>query len=407
MTIDFRALVIIGAVAVLAPLVVDLPARLRLPVVVAELGFGIIIGPDVLGLVEVDDLIDFLSQLGLAFLFFLAGLEIDLARIRGRPIRLAIRGWLLSLVLAFAITGILQATGYVISALYVGVALATTALGTLMPILRDEGELETRFGTFMIAAGAAGEFGPILAIALLLSGSSPRVSAILLIVFTVAALLAAFLVLRFRPPRLVRLLQRTMHSSAQLPVRLSILILLALVYLASREGLDILLGAFAAGIVVGLVTKSEDAEPLRIKLEGIGFGFFIPIFFVVSGIQFDLDALLDSPASILRVPLFLLLFLVIRGLPAMLLYRRDLARDERIPLALLSATALPLVVAITTIALDAGKMRPENAAALVGAAMLSVFLYPLLALTLRRRAQSRLLRDDDPLSSPAGNDSGL
>lgn len=393
MLVDFQALVIIGAVAVLAPLVVDLPPRLRLPVVVAELGFGILIGPDVLGLVEVDDLIDFLSQLGLAFLFFLAGLEIDLGRIRGRPIRLATGGWLLSIALAFGITGILHATGYVISELYLAIALSTTALGVLMPILRDLGELETRFGTFTVAAGALGEFGPILAIALLLSGDSAGLAAILLVVFTVAALLAAFLTLRFRPPRLIGVLQRTMHSSAQLPVRLSILILLALVYLASREGLDLLLGAFAAGIIVGLVTKSEDAEPLRVKLEGIGFGFFIPIFFVVSGIEFDLEALLDSPSSILRVPLFLLLFLVVRGLPALLLYRRDLPRAERLPLALLSSTALPLVVAVTTIAVEAGKMRSENAAALVGAAMISVFLYPLIALTLRRR-------DVSPASEP-------
>jgi Kef-type K+ transport system membrane component KefB len=254
-----------------------------------------------------------------------------------------------------------------------------------MPILRDAGELSTRFGTFLVAAGSLGEFGPILAIALLLSGRSPGTAAILLAVFLVFAALAALLVLRFRPPRLLRLLGETMHTSAQLPVRLSLLILLVFVWLASREGLDILLGAFAAGLVVGLVTRSEHAEPLRVKLEGIGFGFFIPIFFVVSGIEFDLQALLDSPSSILRVPLFLLLFLVVRGLPAILLYRRDLSRPERASLALFSATALPLVVAITTIALEAGKMRPENAAALVGAGMLSVFVYPLVALTIRAR----------------------
>jgi Kef-type K+ transport system membrane component KefB len=300
-------------------------------------------------------------------------------------LKLATTGWLLSIALAFGLTGILHVTGYVISELYLSIALATTALGVLMPILRDLGELETRFGAFTVAAGALGEFGPILAIALLLSGDSFGISAILLVVFTLAAFVAAYLALHFQPPRLVSALQRTMHSSAQLPVRLSILILLALVYLASREGLDLLLGAFAAGIIVGLVSKSEDAEPLRVKLEGIGFGFFIPIFFVVSGIEFDLAALLDNPSSFLRVPLFLLLFLVVRGLPAFLFYRRDLVRTERLPLALLSSTALPLVVAITTIAVEAGQMRPENAAALVGAGMISVFVYPLVALTLRRR----------------------
>jgi Kef-type K+ transport system membrane component KefB len=384
--IDFRALVIIGLVAVLAPLVVELPPRLRLPVVVAEIGFGIVIGPDVLGWVEVDDLIDFLSELGLAFLFFLAGLEIELPRIRGQPLRLATRGWLLSIAIAFGFTGILHVSGYVVSELYLAIALATTALGVLMPILRDLGELETRFGSFTVAAGTLGEFGPILAIALLLSGQRAGVAAILLAIFTAAALLVAYLALHWRPPRLVGTLRKTMHSSAQLPVRLSLLILLALVYLASREGLDLLLGAFAAGIIVGLVTRSEEAEPLRVKLEGLGYGFFIPIFFVVTGIEFDLAELLDNPSSILRLPLFVLLFLLVRGLPAFLFYRRDLERSDRWPLALFSATALPLVVAVTTIAVEAGKMRPENAAALVGAAMVSVFLYPLIAIYLRRSA---------------------
>jgi Kef-type K+ transport system membrane component KefB len=384
--VDLQALVIIGAVAVLAPIVVDLPARLRLPIVVAELGLGILIGPDVLGIVEPDATIDFFSDLGLAFLFLLAGLEIELSRIRGRPLKLATLGWVISLGLGFAFAGILQAAGYVISDLYVGVALATTALGTLMPILRDAGELETPFGTHVMAAGALGEFGPILAIALLLStGASRAVTAMLLVAFMVLTLVAAFLTLRVHPPRIMRLLGGTMHSSAQLPLRLSLLLLLALVYLASEFGLDLLLGAFAAGMILGLVTRSEDAEPLRVKLEGLGFGFFIPIFFIVSGIEFDLEALLDSPEALLRLPLFLVLFLVVRGLPAILLYRRDLSLADRIPLALLSATALPLVVAITGIAVEAGKMRPENAAALVGAGMVSVFVYPLVALTLRRR----------------------
>jgi Kef-type K+ transport system membrane component KefB len=175
-----------------------------------------------------------------------------------------------------------------------------------------------------------------------------------------------------------------MHTSAQLPVRLSILILVIFVWLADREGLDILLGAFAAGLIVGLVAKSDEAEPLRIKLEGIGFGFFIPIFFVVSGIEFDLDALLDDPASIIRVPVFLTFLLIVRGLPALLLYRSDLSLRDRTSLALLSATALPLVVAVTTIAVEAGEMEPEDAAALVGAGMISVFVYPLVALILRR-----------------------
>jgi Kef-type K+ transport system membrane component KefB len=169
---------------------------------------------------------------------------------------------------------------------------------------------------------------------------------------------------------------------------LSVVILLALVYLAQKFGLDVILGAFASGLVVGLASRSEKAEPLHQKLEGIGFGFFVPIFFITSGMKFNLDALLNGGTALLRVPVFLALFLVIRGLP-LVLYRNDLGRRDRWATAFYSATALPLVVAVTTIAVSTGHMRSENAAALVGAAMISVFVFPLLALTLRRRGAER------------------
>jgi len=204
----------------------------------------------------------------------------------------------------------------------------------------------------------------------------------LLLVFAAVAVLVAFVGMRYHPPRIVRLLNRTMHASAQLPVRVSVLLLLGLTLLAGNLGLDMILGSFAAGMMVGLIAKGEASEPLREKLDGLGFGFFVPIFFIVSGMKFDVAALLDSPTAILRLPVFLALFLVCRGLPA-LLYRRDLQIRDRLSLGLFSATALPLVVAISEIGVSTGRMIPENAAALVGAGLVSVFLFPLLGMSLR------------------------
>jgi Kef-type K+ transport system membrane component KefB len=386
---QLQSLLVIAVIAAAAPVIVHLPRRVSIPVVVVEILAGIVVGPHVLDIAGTGDIVDFLSNVGLAFLFFLAGMEIDFDRIRGRAARLAGFGWAISLALGCVIAAALLAVGFVNSILLIGVALCTTALGTLMPILRDAGELETPLGTHMVAIGVAGEFGPILAISLLLTGASgPGVNAALLLAFGVVAVGLALLALRARPPAIVRTIERTMHSSGQFAIRLAILILMCLVYLTGEFGLDVVLGAFAAGIVVGLVTKGEESEPVRSKLEGIGFGFVIPIFFVHSGITFDLPALFESATSALRLPVFLALFLVVRGAPVWILYRGVVAVRDRVPLALTSATALPLVVAITTIGLEEGRMRPENAAALVGAGMVSVLVFPLVALSLRgRRAQ--------------------
>lgn len=220
MVMTILPFLLIALIAVVAPLVSELPIGFRLPIVVVEIALGVLVGPHVLHLISVEGVIGFLGNLGLAFLFFLAGLEIDLASIGGRPLSLATRGWLLSFVLALALSGLLYAVGFVRAPLLVAAALTTTAIGTLLPILRDAGELQTHFGSFILAAGAIGEFGP---------------------------------------------------------------------------------------------------------------------------------------------------------------------REDRFPFALYAATALPLVVAITEIGVATGRMRTDNAAALVGAGMPSVLLFPLIALTLRRR----------------------
>jgi Kef-type K+ transport system membrane component KefB len=381
---------VIAVIAAAAPLLSGIPQSVRVPVVVVEILAGILVGPHVLDLASTGEVVSFLSATGLAFLFFLAGMEIDFLAIRGKPATLGLWGWAISLGLALAIAGVMQAAGFVLSTLLIGVALSTTAIGTLMPILRDAGELDSPLGPYTLAAGVAGEFGPILAISLLLSeAAGPGVNAMLLIAFAVITIGLGVLALRARPGRIVSTIERTMDSSGPFAVRLAILILMGLLYLTSRFGLDVVLGAFAAGIVVGLVTKSEAAEPVRVKLEGIGFGFLIPIFFVVSGISFDLPALFSSVSSVMRLPVFLALFLVVRGTPVLLLYRKAIPHADRLPLALTSATALPLVVAVTQIGIAEGRMRPENAAALVGAGMVSVLLFPMLALQIRGRHVGR------------------
>ncbi|HZM53972.1 MAG TPA: cation:proton antiporter [Acidimicrobiales bacterium] len=377
-------LVLIAAIAVISPLLAERLRRFNVPDVVLELAFGIIVGPYVLKLAHTNDVVNGLSDIGLAFLMFLAGYELDLQGIRGRPLRLASLGWLLSLGMAFAFA--LVSTGLAVDTLVVGLALTTTALGTLLPMLRDAGLLETRFGAYIVAIGTAGEFGPIVAVAVLLTRKDPFVTSALLVFFVAIAVACALLASRTRPPRMVALLRRHLHSSAQLPVRVSVLLVLVLVYLAFELGLDVLLGAFAAGVVVKLFTVGEDSEVIKGKLEAIGFGFLIPIFFIVSGIHFDLHVFLTRPTALLRIPLFLALFLVIRGLPALLLYRTALPRDERVPLALFSATGLPLIVVITSLGVSQGRMLPENAAALVGAGMLSVLLLPMLGLNRLRRS---------------------
>jgi Kef-type K+ transport system membrane component KefB len=382
---NLSSLLVIASVAVLAPIAVDYLHGVRVPVVVVELVLGIVVGPQALALANTGGIVTTLSTFGLAFLFFLAGLEIDFHRVRGRPLELAALGWLVSAGLGFGFAAILQAEGKVISTLVVGLCLVTTSLGTLVPILKDRCLLETRFGTCVLSVGTIGEFGPIVLVSLLLGVDRAGEAALLLGAFIAIAFTAALLALWWRPTRIMRLIERTMRESAQLAVRLSWLLLVLLLYVTARFGLDVILGAFAAGLVVGLVAQGPAGEPVRARLDAIGFGVFVPIFFVTSGMSFDVDALFQSGSTIARLPIFLALFLLVRGLPA-LLFSRVLPRSDLLPLALLSATALPLIVAVTQIALRTDRVTPANAAALVGAGMLSVLLFPLVALALRRGA---------------------
>jgi len=381
--VDSESCLTVVVVAALAAFVAGLvSARLPLPVVVLEIVLGILVGPEVLGLAESDDFLAFFSNLGLGMLFFFAGYEIDFERIRGSPLRLAALGWGLSLVLAYGLGGMLELSGLVLSLLFTGSAMATTAIGTLIPILSDAGELRTRFGTYLLAAGAMGEFGPILLVTLVFSTKGAAQNAVILLVFVVVAVGSAVIAVR-GVGRGWELLERTLETSGQLAIRIAVVTVFALGALASSLGLDLLLGGFVAGVIARIALKGREVQVFESKLTAVGYGFFIPFFFVVSGIEFDLAALTDTPLRLLELPLFLALFLIVRGGPALLLYRGVLDLRDRTALAVFSATELPLVVAITTIAVEEGHMRSATAASLVGAGILSTAVLPIVGLRLR------------------------
>jgi Kef-type K+ transport system membrane component KefB len=385
-------LVIVAAAAMAGTLTAAMARWIFIPVVVIELVLGVLIGPQVLDIAHVNNFTSFFADLGLGMLFFFAGYEIDIERIRGSPLRLAIAGWILSLAIGYAIGGVLAALGLVLSLVYVGSALATTAIGTLIPALSDTGELRTTFGTYLLAAGAAGEFGPILLLTLALSAQSPLHNALILIGFVALAVAVAVVAVR-SAERALPLLERTIESSAQLAIRWIVVLVFALALIAAHLGLELLLGGFAAGLITRQVLKKHEMPVFDSKLTAIAFGVFVPFFFVVSGMRLDVDALFSSGSGVAKMAIFFVLFLVVRGTPAMLLYRRVLPlREDRMALALFTATQLPLIVAITTVAVREGHMRASTAAALVGAGALSTLAGPLHGMRMRRVAEAKRAR---------------
>jgi Kef-type K+ transport system membrane component KefB len=394
--VDAAAFLVIVLVAAGAAVTSAVAARwFVLPVVVVELVLGILVGPQVLGWATVDGFTTFFSDLGLGMLFFFAGYEIDFERIKGTALKLGGTGWILSLLIAHGCALVLWLIGAIDAPVYTACAMSTTAIGTLIPILRDNGDLHTAFGTKLLAAGALGEFGPILLMTVFLSTEQPAKQLAILLGFVVVALVTGVFAVRSAGRRW-ETLDRTLHGSSQLAVRLVVLLVIALVALASELGLDLLLGGFMAGLIFRQMVGKREVEVLESKLTAVGYGFLIPFFFVFSGMTFDLDALLGSAKALVLLPVFLGLFLLVRGAPALLLYRNVLDGRGRRALALFCAAELPLVVAITGLAVEAGKMDGATAASLVGAGILSTLLYPLAALSLRRGAA-----DAAPAPAPA------
>ncbi|HEX2373388.1 MAG TPA: cation:proton antiporter [Actinomycetota bacterium] len=378
-----ETLLVAATVAALAPVLVALLPGPRIPQVVVLLAGGVLIGPQVLGWAD-RPAIDLLANVGLGFLFLLAGYELDLRLFRERPGRLAIVGWLVSVGLAGATVGVLAAVGFVRAFVPVALGLTTTALGTLLPILRDNDMLRGRFGRYLLAAGAVGELFPVFAIALFLGASNKFVALGSLAAVGVLAVVLSFAPRLVRGNRLERILREGEGSTAQTYVRWTVVLLLALLVVAEDFGLDVVLGAFLAGIVLRRWAPG-DVHTLEGKLDTIGYGFFIPLFFVASGMSLDIRSIGEAP---LRLLVFFVLLLLIRGVPSLFLYRRDLPPVQRVQMMFITATALPLLVALAEIGLRNGTMLPENAAALVGAGALSVLVFPMAAVAIERRRRA-------------------
>ena len=381
--ISFNSLLIVGAVAVAVPLLLGLFPAVKVPAVVLEILGGILVGPAVLGWVHLDVAVRVTSDLGLGFLLFMAGYEIDLRRFDRRVLLLVARAFVVSVALALLVAYGLQLGGQVKDGLLVGITLMATSLGVLVPILKDAGETETELGRLIMAAGSVAELAPLVLLSVFFSASStdPSVELGLLagfVAFTAAVVVVTQRVRVLGPLRQV--VQRLDNTSSQLRVRLAITFALAFAVAAEHFGLATILGAFLAGVIVRRTDEvPASQEAFQGKLEAIGFGFLIPVFFVSTGVGLDVASLFRSERAIVLVPVFLVALLVARGLPAML-YVRVVGSTRAIAAGFMQATSLTFIVVATVIGVETGHQRPSTAAALVVAGLLSVVIYPPVAL---------------------------
>ena len=357
--VSFVNLFIVCLVAAAAPLALGFAPRLRLPSVILEIVAGIVLGPSVLGWVKVDLPVQVLGLIGLAFLLFLSGLEIDAHRLRGRLLRVAVLGYLITLALGVPIGVALHSAGWVRSPLLLAIALSATSLGLVVPVLKDAGKSDGEVGQTAIVAATVADFSAILLLSLFFSASNGSTGSrvVLLIAFAVLVAVTGLVVSRTgRSMRLGSVLLRLQDTTAEIRVRFAVVLLIAFTALAERFGLESILGAFLAGVVVSIVDRDSASHPnFRTKLEAIGFGFLIPVFFISSGIRLDLKGLLDAPSALIRVPIFLLALLIVRGVPA-LLYVRTQGRRSAIAAGLLQATSLPFIVTATQIGVQLGRI---------------------------------------------------
>jgi len=403
---SFSNLLIVVAVAFAAPFLLGLFPRVRLPSVVLEIVAGIVAGPSLLGIVEVDQAIEVLALIGLGFVLFLAGLEIEFEKLRGQVLRLTALAFVVSFAIAVVVGLGLSAAGLVETPLLVAIILCATSLGVIVPVLKDTGEISSAFGQLIVAAASIADFGAIILLTLFFSGEGGVGSTLLLL-----GALAVLAVVVFGAVRgaehSVRIrgdLLRLQDTTAQIRVRAAIVLFVGFAAIAAELGFEVILGTFIAGAIISLLDHDEvmTHPDFRRKLEAIGFGFFIPIFFVTSGVRFDLDALVADPSNVAMVPIFLAALLIVRGLPA-LLYRRLLDTRRTVVAGVLQATSLPFIVAASAIGLELGLIDAAEGAALIGAGLLSVLLFPVLGLALLRGGAEAAPSDapPEPASEPA------
>ena len=386
----FVSLLWIVAVALLAPMIsLNIPRRIVPETVLLILG-GLAIGPSVLAIAEKGEPIEFLSELGLAFLFLMAGYEIDVNELRGSGGRHATAAWFGSLALAFATVTVVGVAGGPLSAngIAIAIAMTSTAIGTILPILRERGLLSTAVGAAILNHGAVGEVGPVILMALLLGTRSTWQSVAVLALFLAITLVIVRFTDRVKAAgqRLVALIHLGGTTTAQTTIRVTVLLLVGLCALAEVFHLDVVLGAFAAGFILRYAVPDGNRE-LEEKLDGLAYGFFVPIFFVTSGMAIELEITADS---LIYLGAFLVLLVLTRGLPVWLSARLERRRDglraysmrQCLQIAMYSTTALPIIVAVTQVAVNAGAMSSSIASTLVLAGAASVLLMPLLGLAL-------------------------
>ena len=372
--------------AAVAPLLAALVPRKLLSEVVLLLVFGMIIGPNVLGLAQTTEGIELLREIGLAALFLLAGYEIRLAELTGPGGRRAFVTWLICFALAIGFVVALTELAELRNAqTAIAIAVITTALGTLLPMLKNRDLLGTPIGSAVLNHGAVGELCPVLAMALLLGTRGTLDSILVLVIFGLAALVVALLAVRLPAGSGVpQLVTSGAETTGQTPVRLVVLLLVSFSALAAAFELDLVLGAFASGIILRHVLPAGNAS-LDLKLEGLAYGLLIPIFFVASGMTIDPAAVAAQPLVLVA---FVLLILLVRGVPVFLASRTD--RDpgsgrrrfsdrESLVIALYGATGLPVIVAVTSVAVANGQMTAQHASLLVAGGAITVLVLPMLA----------------------------
>jgi Kef-type K+ transport system membrane component KefB len=400
---QFGDLLIVVAVAFAAPFVLGLFPGVRLPSVVLEIVAGIVVGPSILSLVEVDQTIEVIALIGLAFVLFLAGLEIEFEKLRGQVLRLTALGFALSFGIAVVVGFALSAGGLVETPLLVAIILCATSLGVIVPVLKDAGEISSTFGQLIVAAASIADFGAIILLTLFFSGEGGAGSTLLLL--GALALLAFVVLLAVRAAersgRIRADLLRLQDTTAQIRVRAAIVLFIGFAAVAEQLGLEVILGAFVAGAIISLLDRDQvmTHPDFRRKLEAIGFGFFIPVFFVTTGVRFDLTALTADASNLAMVPVFLVALLVVRGLPA-LVYRRVLDARRTAVAGVLQATSLPFIVAATAIGAELGLIDAAESAALIGAGLLSVLIFPVVGLALLRGGDQPRPGESEPEPSP-------
>lgn len=387
----FVPLLIITLIAAAVPIAVSRLKIARLPIVVGEILAGIAIGKSGFNLIQSTATTDFLAQFGFVFLMFLSGLEIDFRTLfrereeeesRPRwqhPVPLASLGFAGTALLAVAVGFAFTAAGLTRNPVLIGLILSSTSLGIVLPVLKERELTVTLYGQTVLVMAVISDFATLLLLGVVISvisrGAGPE-----LLLFTL--LLAAFVVAAKigqwarRLPFLTLVVDELSHATAQIQVRGAFALMVAWVVLAESLGVEVILGAFLAGAIISLSSRSHES-PLRGKLDAIGYGFFIPIFFVMVGAKFDVGALLESPRGLLLVPLMIVATYaveLIANQPVRLLF----SWRETAAASLLLSSRLSLSIAAASIALDLKIITPAVNAAIILVAIVTSTLSPLL-----------------------------